>query len=192
MKVLSLITLVVAMVSAGTLKAYAQAKDPASVIAYGASQVNAHNLDALMSIFAEDAVVINDGTTFAGKSQVREFMRMALNDFISTTIVGDFTVNGNKVTWREADRLTSLTQIGVPVVYSSGEATVENGLIKSMTFTTEQASLAEIQKAQSATSAGMPRTGTSETSVFTALAALGVVLAIMGVTLRRRGSATAS
>ncbi|MEO6458034.1 MAG: nuclear transport factor 2 family protein [Chloroflexia bacterium] len=187
MKVLfSLIVLVAAVVSTGTLQAYAQAKDPASVIAYGTAQVNAHNLDALMSIFADDAVVNNDGTLFAGKEQVRGFLKAALDDFISTTIVGEFTVNGNKVTWREEDRIKSLTQIGVPVIYSSGEAVVEDGLIKSMVFTTEAASIAEIERAMAAVPSGMPSTGANEVLNFIMMAVVGAILVVAGLMVRTR------
>ena len=187
MKVLlSVIALVAALLNIGPLRVHAQAKDPASVIAYGTAQVNAHNLDALMSIFADDAVVNNDGSVFTGKAQVREFMSMAVSDFISTAIVGEFTVTGNQVTWREADRLTSLTQIGVPVVYSSGEAIVENGLIKSMTFTTEPASVAAIQKAQASAPVGMPSTGGSDLAGRVALGILGALLLTLGSSLQRK------
>jgi len=187
MKVLfSLIVLVAAVVSAGTLQAYAQAKDPASVIAYGTSQVNAHNLDALMTIFADDAVVTNDGVVFTGKEQVRGFLKAALDDFISTTIVGEFTVNGNKVTWREEDRIKSLTQIGVPVIYSSGEAVVEDGLIKSMVFTTEAASIAEIERAMAAVPSGMPSTGANEVLNFIMMAVVGAILVVAGLMVRTR------
>ena len=191
MKVLlSLTALVAAVLTAGTLQAYAQAKDPASVIAYGTSQVNAHDLDALLTIFADDAVVSNDGTVFTGKEQVHSFLRAALDDFISTTIVGEFAVNGNKVTWREEDRLKSLTQIGVPVVYSSGEAVVEDGLIKSMVFTTEAASLAEVEKAMAAAPAGMPSTGTNEVLNFLMLAVAGAILIVAGFVARTRRAGT--
>ena len=187
MKVLfSLIPLVAAMISAAPLQAYTQAKDPASVIAYGAAQVNAHNLEALMSIFADDAVVNNDGSIYTGKAKVREFMSMAVNDFISTTIVGGFTVSGNRVTWREEDRIKSLTQIGVPVVYSRGEAIVEDGLIKSMTFTTEPASLAEIERAMAAAPTGMPSTGGSDLSGLVAFAVLAALLLTVGGSLRQK------
>ena len=191
MKVLlSLTALVAAVLMVSSAQAHAQAKDPASVIAYGAAQVNAHNLDALMTIFAEDAVVTNDGAVFTGKEQVRGFMKAAIDDFISTTIVGEFTVNGNRVTWREEDRLKSLTQIGVPVIYSRGEAVVEDGLIKSMVFTTEPASIAEIERAMAAVPAGMPSTGANEVLNFIMLVVVGAILVISGFMAKTRRAET--
>lgn len=191
MKVLlSLAALVAAVLMASNTQAHAQSKDPASVVAYGASQVNAHNLDALMTVFADDAVVTNDGAVFTGKEQVRGFMKAALDDYISTTIVGEYKVSGNNVTWREEDRFTSLTQIGVPVIYSSGEAVVEDGLIKSMVFTTEAASIAEIERAMAAVPSGMPSTGANEVLSIIMLAVVGVVLVVMGFMVRTRRAGT--
>ena len=94
------------------------------------------------------------------------------------------------MTWREEDRLRSLTQIGVPVIYSRGEAVVEDGLIISMVFTTEPASIAEIERAMAAVPSGMPSTGANEVLTFTILVVVGAILVAAGFAVRTRRAFT--
>ena len=188
MKILSaLIALVATLVSAGTLQVHAQANDPASVISAAQAQVNAGNIDGLMSFFAEDATVTNDGTVYSGKAKVREFMQSALDDHIQATTVGAYHVAGNKVTWRERITADSLRQIGVASIYTNNAAVVENGLITSIVFTTDPESIAEIERAMAAAPSGMPSTGSTNLLSLVALAVVGTIMLItVGSTLRRK------
>ena len=189
------IGLALAMTTPFTLisAAHAQAEDPESVMRATAAAVNAGDLDRVMSYFADDAMVVNDGTTFTGKDQVRVFIKGALDDHIQTSYVGPLRVEGEKVTWLERDSADSLRQLGIATADSTGEAMVQGGKIKSIIFTTTPESAAQVQAAMSAGGqAGMPKTGAAiRPEVYTLLLIVAGLVVLAGLTVHRRISRSA-
>lgn len=50
---------------------------PATVAAF-VSVNNTHDVDALTALFADDAVVLDDGSTFTGRAEIAEFIRLQI------------------------------------------------------------------------------------------------------------------
>lgn len=162
---------------------HAQASDPVAVITALVAAANAHDLEATMALFADDAVVqIRPealGSTSTGKDAVRKWFSDLYAGNFSIT-VADMKAQGNTVTDRATISSDGLRQLGLASLDGNEEYTVRDGKIVSMTFTYTDDSLAKLQAAVAAAQAAqapqaLPRTGGAETALW--LLALGALLA---------------
>jgi len=99
--------------------------DPAAVLEALETAWNAKDLDAAMSLFAEDAVETNGQGTFAGRDKIRGVYERFMDVF--SMECGNYEVDGSKVTYECA--LTSYD--GRMKTGERYESVVEGGEIKS-------------------------------------------------------------
>src|SRR5579859_513756 len=96
---------------------------------------NTNNIDEVMKLFAEDAVVQpipplpGAPERFVGKAQVRGFVQMLIGNFHVES--KNYQQAGDKVTWFATVASDSIRQMGVDALAADCEATVQGGLAKS-------------------------------------------------------------
>lgn len=111
--------------------------DPAATIEAYVAAYNAADVDAIVELFADDAVIANHpGGTFTGKEQIRSLHGGGGADGADGTVaytISNIEVSGNTVTW---DHVWSGEEAGEPFqsCVEGHTATVENGQIVSWTW----------------------------------------------------------
>lgn len=90
---------------------------------------NAEDLEAVLALYADDAVITNPLGTFAGKEKIRSLFESAIDEFSEDC--GSYKVNGNTVSYQCALAGRSDGKVFTGEKY---EAVIENGLIVSDTF----------------------------------------------------------
>ena len=60
--------------------------DPISVLQGFAAAINAKQLEAAMALVADDAVFINPGARYSGKSEIRVYVRSAINHGVTNEL----------------------------------------------------------------------------------------------------------
>ena len=164
----------------------AQAADPQSVVKALETAVNAHDMEARLALFADDAVIqIRPeafGGTYTGKQQIRKwFEELDAGHFsIAINIVG---VQGDTVTTRSTIANDFFRQLGLAGVDGTEQYTVQNGKIAGFTFTYTDEALAKIQAAAAPQS--MPRTGAASPSSLIWLVLLGGIALSAGLSIWR-------
>jgi len=104
--------------------------DPAVTVIEGMDAAwNAKDLDAVMALFADDAVETNGLGTFTGKDQIRSVYESAIQTFSQDC--KNYKVDGNTVTYECFLQAYSGTNTSIEYY----ESVVENGLIKSNKLT---------------------------------------------------------
>ncbi len=112
---------------------------------------NAHDIDAVMRLFADDAVVTlvppppGAPGTFRGKEEIRGFVQMLIPGFHVES--RNFRVEGDKVTWFSTVSDDFFRQSGVDSADANCEAVVQEGKIKSFTPTFTPETLAKLRAA---------------------------------------------
>lgn len=108
-------------------RAAAQA-DAGSVVEAFAAARNSQDVEAMLAVFADDAVVTDrSGKTYAGKADIRSFLLLRNSRFRATTLALHRVAN-NRVSWTE--RVT--TQVST--FEFTVEAVVEGGKIKALIY----------------------------------------------------------
>jgi len=142
---LTFIALVLVTLLASSIAVYAQAKDPLLVILAFNDAVNAHDVDAALAFFADDAVATVGGPPpNVGKEQIRTWLQADIADNIHVES-RNYQVVGDKVTWIGKVSVDSLRNIGVSFIEGPAEAVVQGGKIKSFTYILNQESLAKLE-----------------------------------------------
>jgi hypothetical protein len=186
MKVI-LVTICIAvsmLVLPATLKA--QAADPQSVVKALETAVNAHDMEARLALFTDDAVIqIRPeafGGTYTGKQQIRKWFEELDAGHFSIAI-NILNVQGDTVTTRTTIAYDFFRQLGLASVDGTEQYTIQNGKIAEFTFTYTDESIAKIQAAAAPQS--MPRTGASSVSSPVWLLLLGGITLIGGLSVTR-------
>lgn len=108
----------------------ASSDDPAVAVIEGMEAAwNAKDLDAVMALYAEDAVETNGLGTFTGKSQIRGMLDQAMKTFALDC--GNYKVNGSTVTY-DCVLKSYGTSSDITETY---DTVIENGKIKSNILT---------------------------------------------------------
>jgi len=172
--------------------ALAQA-DPVSVArAFGAAE-NAHNVDAVVALFTEDAVITTPFGTFRGTDQIRQFVQSLVAGNIRT-VGRDYQASGDQVTFIRAATTTDFLAMGVAPVDFKIVGLIQAGKIKNWDVSYTPEAAAKIQAAQARSQPSpvpaqapraLPRTG-AEAALAATLLPLGVMLLLTGAALRRR------
>lgn len=102
---------------------------PAAVIESYETAWNAKDLNAVMALYAEDAVEKNGLGTFTGQSQIRGMLDQAMKTFALEC--GNYEVNGNVVSYD----CVLKSYGGQSDMTETYEAVIENGKIKSNILT---------------------------------------------------------
>ena len=125
-------TLLIALLSSLSACGFQPSEQDAALIAVFENSVaawNAEDLEAVLALYADDAVVINPLGTFAGKDKIRSLFESAIDEFSEDC--GNYKVNGNTISYQCAliDRDNGNVFTG-----EKYEMVIENGLIVSDTF----------------------------------------------------------
>jgi hypothetical protein len=167
---------------------YAQETDPASVC-YDAERMAAFGIgdfDTVLAVWADDAVqtiVVGDGVeTYTGKDEIRAYWEglLAGGFRMEATIQG---VEGNTVTAESKTWSNDTQALGVAPMVGTEVCVVENGEIKSMTWTMSEASLAALGAAL----ATLPQTGGTALPGQAWIVLLGGVALAAGLGVRHLG-----
>lgn len=174
-----LIVLVALLLAPALLQA--QESDPVAILEASDTAYNAHDLEAISALFADDAVrqlvpppSPDVSGVWRGKQEIRaQWQReFALNARVER--IGDYQASGDTVTGRARYWDDSLIQLGVAPIEYTIEVTVADGTITSSTITTAPESIAAIQAAISR----LPATGAAggyEATLLLLLGGLGLI-----------------
>lgn len=191
MRRFALLTLLLLALAPTALRA--QPTDPAAVLEASDAAYNAHDLEAISALFADDAVrqlsppPPGSSGVWRGAQEIRAQWQseFALNARIER--IGEYQVSGNTVTGGARYWDDSLIQLGVAPIEYTIEVTVENGRITSSSITTTPESVARLMAAIGA----LPATGAaqrSEPALLLFLAGLGLIAAGVAVRLAHRAA----
>jgi ketosteroid isomerase-like protein len=136
----------------------AVASDPVAVFDALHAAINAHDVDAALAFFAEDAIVQfpNDPTLpglFEGRSEIRKWLELdaANNIHVETS---DLQVTGGTIVYIASVDVDELRPLGITLV-GPAEITVQDGKISALTHVLNDETLAKLAAA-SATSVNDP------------------------------------
>lgn len=105
----------------------ADLNDPVSVVNAFFIARSAFDTNAAMQYIDENSVIISDDT-FSGSAEIRDFIQARANENYQFEVTNP-QVNGNQVTFTLV-----VYQNGVEVTQVNGQATVQNGVIPSLTI----------------------------------------------------------
>jgi len=166
---------------------HAQGKtDPESVIRAICTALEEKNVDAAIALVADDVVQTlvpaPPGATgvYTGKEQLRARFKEVIAVNARHTF-GSFQVDGDKATFTATYVDDTLPPIGIDSLEFTGEAVVQNGLLKSITWTLTEQSLAKLQAAAAKT---LPETGGVAFPGYAAVIALGALALAGGLGVR--------
>jgi uncharacterized protein (TIGR02246 family) len=168
----------------------AQATGPVAVKNAFDAALNAHDVDAALATFADDAVFRTPGgMVLTGKPQIRPYLQGLVAENYRAEVVETRQVAADTVTSRGHIAVDQFRRLGLASVEATAEAVVRGGRITSFATALTPAGVARVQAAQAAAARGMPlqlpRTGQTSTvlagttlfppalAIATALAALG-------------------
>ena len=135
-----------------------QGTDPASVVQAYIRAVNAHNVDAVLALYADDAVheVIppppGAQSVYIGKAQIRQFYQQTVVNHDHLEVVGTPQVVGDKVMYTKRIASDSFRRLGLATLDASIVAIVQGGKFISYTAAFTPDSLAKLQAAIDAAS----------------------------------------
>ena len=173
----------------------AQAGDPRAVVQALVSAQNAGDVNAMLALIADNAVVTApSGTAFAGKPRIQAWLQTFPVQRVRTEIVRQELLRPDTVEATLRISNEALSRLGVASFEFVADVVVKDGKIQyySLAFTPESAERFRELRARIPTGAPiarapaqLPRTGDLP---YPALAPLGVVLLAAGLLLRARSS----
>lgn len=161
----------------------AQSTDPISVLQASDAAYNAHDLEAISAVFADDVMrqmipppSPDSSGIWRGKQEIRaQWQReFALNGRVER--IGEYQANGDTVTGGARYWDDSLIKLGVAPIEYTIKVTVKDGKITSSVITLTPQTLAKLQAAVSQ----LPATGAAEHAVPLVLWVLGGLGLITG------------
>lgn len=131
----------------------APALDPVALLETYDFAINGRDVDAALALFADDAVVKVRSGTFTGRDKIRAWLQGEADKNLRAQVVGQRTVQGDKITWRSSFTRDDLKNLGIAVAEADDEATVRDSKIRafSSTLTPETAAKLETALAAQAT-----------------------------------------
>jgi len=168
---------------------YAQETDPASVVTALYEAFNAGDVDAVLALLADDAVVNLEvpgaPETYTGLEEIRAWVE----DLVAQHWEGEFEilqVEGDTVTSRLTSYADFSRALGIAPLVGTEVYTVQDGKIKGFTWTPTEESAAKLQAAMAA----LPETGGAAFPSYALAMALGglAILGGLGLKLLRRRS----
>ena len=102
--------------------------DPISVINTFHEALNSGDVDGMLAVIADDAV-ISSGGTFASKDEIRGWAQALVDSKNRVVAQTDFEVTGDEVGW-----IAEVEVDGTPAGKRIGEAVVRGGKIRSLTL----------------------------------------------------------
>jgi SnoaL-like domain len=145
-----------------TIGAHAQATDPKSVFDGFHAAVNAHDVDAALAFFADDAVVQFPNqpppNVYRGKAEIHAWLQGDANQHIQVK-TEQLKVAGDRLSWIAKVETDDVRPLGI-TIEGPAEAVIQGGKFKSFSFTLSDATLAKLQGA-TAQPPSLPATGAS-------------------------------
>ncbi len=169
---------------------HAQGTDPSTLVNAFIAGENAHNVDAVTSLFADNATVVLATGPLQGTDQIRAWQQELSDGHFSIVVTSPLSTSGSKTTYSVTVALDTFRQLGFASLDGTEEMVVDNGKISSFTFAFTPELGAKFQAAlQAAGSPGMPTTGmqAGETNLW-ALLLGSLALCAAGYALRRRAA----
>ena len=161
---------------------------PAAVVAAFDAALNAGDLDAVLGLFAEDAVVRTQTGTYTGPQQLRSLFRGLLAEHFQFQ-TSDRRVSGDTETHTARVSTDEWRRLGIAPLEARAEVVVRGGKISSFAVTYTPESLARLQAAQARSApAQLPRTGEAPSGPVVGWGATLVALTLLsaGLLLRLR------
>jgi ketosteroid isomerase-like protein len=183
-RMLIAMVLVLVVILALPLVTHGQEPDPAAVVLAEAERVNAGDIDGVMELYADDAVVTlvmgPDTITLTGKEEIRPWLEdlMAGNFRLEYEVV---SVEGDTVTLTARTWHDDTVALGIAPVIATEVATVRDGKIQAFTWTMSDESLA----AWGAALAALPETGGVAFPIQAVMVGLGGLAVAGGLGLER-------
>lgn len=171
----------------------AQADDPAAVVKALDAALNAHDLEAALALFADDALV-KDGDpapgatgNFLGKEQIRTWLAGVVSPALAFQVTSSgHQVSGDLVTWVWRASIADFKPLGVDPEDGSSAALVQGGKIRFYSVASSAEWRAKLFAATNAPAA-LPKTGDPRTTgVFWLAGLAGVALVGSGALQLRR------
>lgn len=163
----------------------AQETDPAAVLSALADALNAGDVDGMMELVADDAVLtFVPDLTGAGPISGREQIRAWYESLVATNTrvePSNLQTAGDKVTWSNKVWTDDFRALGIAPVEFTAEGIVQGGKIKSYTETMTTESLAKFQTAMAA----LPQSGGNVFPTHAFVTALGALAVLGGLLLRK-------
>jgi len=141
--------------TASNITAQEQETDPESVIRAILGALDAGDAETALSYIAEDAVIVllppalgGENNIMVGKEVIGDWWAFLATDH-SRTELWDFTVDGNKVTWKASLWGDYFENIGMEApLQADGVGIVEDGLLQTYTWKASDESIARLQAAE--------------------------------------------
>ncbi len=141
-------------------------QNPAAAVAALEVAVNTHNVAVALSLFTDDAVVLDPSniacvygaigircqpatilSVVTSKAQIRGWLQLLAEENIHVDEIGAFQSTGNNVTWTWEVSVDEYRRLNVAPLVGTGEATVQGDLIKYLKFVLSPESEQKLQAA---------------------------------------------
>jgi hypothetical protein len=137
----------------------------AAVVAAFEVAVNTHNVAVALSLFTDDAVVVDPsniacwagplgircqpiaGAYYSATTQIRGWLQVLVAENIQVKEIGALESTGNNVTWTWEVSVDEYRRLNVAPLVGTGEATVQGNLIKYLNFVLSAESEQRLQAA---------------------------------------------
>ena len=108
-----------------------QLTDPAAVMDAYTAAINAHDVEAALALVADDVIYHRPTGDFNGKEAVRGFIEGLIARNVRVELVGQRTVDGERVSWRSHVFLADPENPDGPLleIMNNSESIVRNGKI---------------------------------------------------------------
>jgi len=144
-----------------------QQADPVEVLHAFEVQLNAHNMDAALALFTDDAVVYDPTTiscsggtgyscepsiinSYTTKTQIRGWLQYLAQVDIEVKEIGAPETTGNNLTWMWQVSNNGYRSLNIAPLVGAGEAVVQGNLIKYLNFRLSTDSIEKLQAALAA------------------------------------------
>jgi predicted SnoaL-like aldol condensation-catalyzing enzyme len=113
---------------------------PAEVMDAYTAAINAHDVEKALSLVADDAVYHRPSGEFTGKEAVRGFIEELIARNVKVELIGERTVDGERVTWRSRVMLDDPQNPDGPQleIMNNSESIIRDGKIVMHTATRAQ------------------------------------------------------
>jgi len=169
---------------------HAQGTDMASIVNAFISGENAHDVNAVTSLFADNAMVSLATGPLQGTAQIKAWQQELADGHFSIVVTGPLSISGSKADYPVTVALDTFRQLGFASLDGTEDMVVDNGKITSFTFAFTPDSAARFQAAlQGAANPGMPTTGGQAGETILLLLLIGSsLLCVAGYAVRRKAA----
>ncbi|MCP4401543.1 MAG: hypothetical protein GY801_30125 [bacterium] len=127
----------------------AQKTDPESVMRVIFDALNVKDIDGALEFVTDDTVITivmaPNRFVFTGKEEIRDWWTLTQIEENTFAEFGGFQVEGAKASWSAKISTDPWRALGVTPIHCSAESIVQNGMLKSHTFTISAESIAKLQ-----------------------------------------------